>query len=88
MPCIKGDSALELPVPAGVTAVGLGTSPTWHAGGWPGLSPCQPLGSQSSKEKHREDLGSLPRLLADSALISVVLKENLMFWLLWGRVGW
>lgn len=57
-------------------------------GGWLWLSPCQPLGSQSSKQRDTEDLGSLPRFLADSALISVVLKENLMFWLLfWGTGG-
>lgn len=51
-------------------------------------------GCQSSKQRDMEGLGSLPTFLADSALISVVLKEHLMFWLVffwWGgqlaRVG-
>lgn len=44
-------------------------------------------GCQSSKQRDMEGLGSLPTFLADSALISVVLKEHLMFWLFffwWG----
>lgn len=44
-------------------------------------------GCQSSKQRDMEDLGSLPTFLADSALISVVLKENLMFWLFWAGEG-
>lgn len=48
-------------------------------------------GCQSSKQRDMEGLGSLPTFLADSALISVVLKEHLMFWLFFflvrGAVG-
>ena len=74
MPLTKGHSALELPTPAGVLPWGCpGPSPPvlqrmlWPASGQPAV-----------KAERDGGVGSVPRFLAASALISVVLKENLM----------